>query len=493
MVWDLLVTYLLVITMKLKDYSIHAHVARDNATEESKLLALLLVLLTALLVSACAPHKMYRTDYSLCVSDEPETACKLNALQEYRDAENSEQSYVLGFIEFDDQGQVFDRHQMHKVLEYLNELASREDESMLTVVFVHGWKHSAAPADGNIKTFRKTLRHLAATESRVGKSFGKKPRRVTGVYLGWRGGSVTAPVVKELTFWDRKNTAHKVGRGGVTEVLNRIELVRETKHAVAGADSSDHRLVIVGHSFGGAVVFSSLSQILENGFIHTEGPKGTVSDPRGFGDLVVLINPAFEAMNYAPLSDMSTERGTYFRSQLPVLAVLTSEADDATGRAFPIGRWFSTVFEKTRDMERDNAVTQQTETIKQNKANITAVGHFAPYLTHSLNARDAGQPGAARQLSADRSAALFYRTSQSWEDDTPGSRIEFPSSELIRTDNSAGRNPYLNIKVDGELIRDHNDIDDPRIIEFITQLILISSQSEDPEERKSMRLRGLRQ
>ena len=74
----------------------------------------------------------------------------------------------------------------------------------------------------------------------------------------------------------------------------------------------------------------------------------------------------------------------------------------------------------------------------------------------------------------------------------PGSRIEFPRSELIRTDTSAGRNPYLNIRVDGELIKDHNDIDDSRIIEFLTQLILISSQSDDPEERKSMRLEGLR-
>ena len=62
---------------------------------------------------------------------------------------------------------------------------------------------------------------------------------------------------------------------------------------------------------------------------------------------------------------MSTERGTYFQTQLPVLAVLTSEADEATGRAFPAGRWFSTLFEKTRQMQRDNGVTGETETIEQ--------------------------------------------------------------------------------------------------------------------------------
>lgn len=452
---------------------------------------LALMPMVALAVSACAPHQIYRTDYSLCVSDDPETDCQVHALQEYRSGAHPDQGYRLHFVEFDDQGQVFDRKQMRAVMDSLFELASPEDQDLLMVVFVHGWKHSAAPGDDNIATFRRALEHLSATEARIGQRSGRKPRQVVGVYLGWRGGSITWPVIKELTFWDRKNTAHKVGRGGVTEVLNRIELVRQTKESVPGTEGYGTRSVVVGHSFGGAVVFSALSQILENGFIHTVGPAGQISNPRGFGNLVVLINPAFEAERYAPLSDMSTERGTYFRSQLPVLAILTSEADDATGRAFPAGRWFSTLFEKTRDMQRENGVTGSTETISQHDANITAVGHFDPYMTHKLRAKEAQRQGPDSELSVERSADLFYQISQSWEDDAPGSRIEFPSSVLTRTTTSAGRNPYLNVRVDGELIKDHNDIDDPRIIEFVTQLILISGQSDDPAQRSLMRSRGL--
>jgi hypothetical protein len=174
-----------------------------------------------------------------------------------------------------------------------------------------------------------------------------------------------------------------------------------------------------------------------------------------------------------------------------VLGVLTSEADDATGRAFPVGRWLSTLFEKTRDMQRENGVTGATETIPQSQANITAVGHFDPYITHTLRAKEGPPRDVETQLSVERSADLFYQVSQSWEDDEPGSRIEFPSSALTRTQTSAGRNPYLNVRVDGELIKDHNDIDDPRIIEFVTQLILIAGQSEDPNERSLMRGRGL--
>ena len=47
-----------------------------------------LILFAALAVSACVPHQIYRTDYSLCVSENPETQCHTHALQEYRDVAN---------------------------------------------------------------------------------------------------------------------------------------------------------------------------------------------------------------------------------------------------------------------------------------------------------------------------------------------------------------------------------------------------------------------
>jgi pimeloyl-ACP methyl ester carboxylesterase len=452
-----------------------------------------LALVALLLLSACAPHTLYRSSYERCVSAQPETDCSTNALQEYRPANPEEPGYLLGFIELDDQGELFDRAQMTAVVNAVFEEAAPEDKDLLMVVFVHGWKHSAAPGDDNIETFRAALRHLSTAEARIARAAGTAPRQVVGIYLGWRGGSVTVPVVQELTFWDRKNTAYKVGHGGVTEALSRLELVRQTKDALAPSGRSATRLVVVGHSFGGAVVFAALSQILENRFIHTAGPAGTVSDAEGFGSLVVLINPAFEAVRFAPLSDMSTERGSYFTSQLPVLAILTSEADDATRVAFPAGRLVSTLFEKTREVERTNGLTGQKEVIDQHQANITAVGHFGPYKTHDLRAVVDDESGGREGLAADRPERTFFLTSQRWENDAPGSEIPFKGSLLKRTTTSAGRNPYLVIRVDKELIHDHNHIDDPRVIQFVNQLILISGQSEDPKLRARERARGLAQ
>ena len=198
---------------------------------------------------------------------------------------------------------------------------------------------------------------------------------------------------------------------------------------------------------------------------------------------MVLINPAFEALRYTPLSDMSTERGTYFPSQLPVLAILTSEADDATRLAFPAGRWLATLFEKEKRIARLNAVTGEMEVIKEGSANVTAVGHYSPYRTHRLEAAETSLDGASPRAAA----RLFSRVSTAWESDTPGSRIEFDGSVLRRAESSAGRNPYLVVQVDKDLIRDHNHLDDPRIISFIQQLVLISSQHEVLAKRRAGR------
>jgi hypothetical protein len=79
-----------------------------------------------------------------------------------------------------------------------------------------------------------------------------------------------------------------------------------------------------------------------------------------------------------------------------------------------------------------------------------------------------------------------------WEADAPGSHIEFPGSMLERTPNSAGRNPYLNICVDGALIPSHDAIWDPRVESFLGHLILVAGQSRDLTERGELRRRALK-
>ncbi|MDN5849601.1 MAG: lipase family protein, partial [Nitrococcus sp.] len=259
-----------------------------------------IAVLAILTLCGCTPPKQYHTVYKpICVSATPRPSpeCETHALQRLPTASEGNH-YLLGFIEFDDQGQLWDRQQMSAVVNKL--IGEAANKNLLMVVFVHGWKHNAAPDDANVATFREMLRELTDAEVKLAKGLGtsarapkRPPREIVGVYIGWRGASVTLPLIKELTFWDRKNTAQKVGRGGVTEVLSRLESIKRVKQHIG--ESGHTRLVIVGHSFGGAVVYTALSHILENRFVRTTGPAGEQSDVGGFGDLVVLINPALEA------------------------------------------------------------------------------------------------------------------------------------------------------------------------------------------------------
>ncbi len=453
------------------------------------------LLLSLALLSGCASHQQYRDRYAVCdnATAELSTDCASHSIQRLPLSQGG--SHLLGFVEFDDQGHLWDRRQMHELVDLLNAEAASRD--LLMVVFVHGWKHSAAPGDSNIETFRKVLARLGTDEIELGRATGRPPRQVAGIYLGWRGGSVPVPVLENLTFWDRKNTAEKVGGGDMIEVLARLEQIKRDKESFA-PDSST-RLAMVGHSFGGLVVQAALGQTLSGRFVRTEGlPRqrddgsqdsgelvrdGVSSDVKGFGDLVVLINPAFEAQRFANLSDLSTERGSYFPAQVPVVAVLTSEADYATRYAFPAGRALSTFFEQTRDSTRRNATTGQIERMAESEANVQAVGHFEPYRTHWLRPRSGVERSVVAEQRADKEMGAALAAARDWHDDAPGSRITFSDVVLERTSMSAGRNPYLVVRVDGALIQDHNDIDDERIVQFLKELVLISTMPLQDKER----------
>ncbi len=431
-------------------------------------------LLCLLLITGCAPFEQYRTKYDLCINPTPEISaqCNPNALQQLRSAKGNS-DFLLGFIEFDDQGQLWDRKQMWAVMDKFATTAAKQD--LLMVALVHGWNHNAAPGDLILEKFRGVLAKLSESEALISRMTGRPERKVAGLFLAWRGGSITNPYLNGVTFWERKNTASKVGHGGVPEVLSRLEQLKQDKNGILNGKNSTH-LAIIGHSFGAEIVYGALAPVLENRFILTTGPAGLQSNVGGFGDLVVLINPAFESELYSTLSNMSAERGLYFKSQLPVMAVLTSDADYATRFSFPVGRFFSTMFEKERVTTRFNATTRQEETIDEGDANLIALGHFPPYETHKLYPASNVKRSEVKELAVEDSVTSALIVANAWEQDKPGSKIPLAGLILERSTNSAGRNPYLVIKAADELITEHNDIDDPRIIEFIKQLIIISTQ-----------------
>jgi len=430
--------------------------------------AVRIILLAAFyLMNGCAQNAAYRTDYTECTFEQP-ADCAQNAIQHHAPGQAGE--YRLGFVEFDDQGQLRDREQMQAVLDSYYSIAARDD--VLLVLFIHGWHHNAGPGDTNIREFRRLLEKVALTENAGAGDKVRKTRKVLGVYVGWRGESITVPLLKDATFWDRKNTAHNVGLQGVTELLLKLEEIVNVK---AGMETDEpkplnSRLVVIGHSFGGAVLFTALQQVMADRFIDSRRDKTWSGDAQGFGDLVVLMNPAFEALRFATLYDISQQGCRRYSAGQPTrLAILTSKQDYATRYAFPLGRFFSTLFETHTTLKRHDCTANGPKDvdIDEGEADRNTVGHFKPYVTHRL------VPAAAKQT---RDAGFSYRDLQkAWSKQSYGNSLQFEDVDLVHIGHTRPLNPYLNIQVDGELISDHNDIWGDSVVGFIRDLIVLST------------------
>lgn len=281
--------------------------------------------------------------------------------------------YELHFVEFDDQGELFPdigqngvaATQMERFLARVR--SNPVDTPTSIVVFVHGWKHNAQSADSNVRWFRAMLDKISIVESKT-----NCPRHVVGLYAAWRGDATPLPDLgKDATFWTRKKTAGRVADGQVRELLGRLRAIQDIRNArwnglvetsrrnpdalsSSGANlacAKAIRLTIVGHSFGGLIVYNALSPSLIRDVSDLnerirDAPSASV-DPvlSREGDLIVTINPAVEAAAFVPLSRAA--RAARPRSyHAPVFVSITSADDDATGIAFPAARFFNTLLNK---------------------------------------------------------------------------------------------------------------------------------------------------
>jgi len=414
-------------------------------------------LVIVMLLSGCAVDEIYRSKFSPCEVNNSQS-CETASIQLYH--QNSDSEFTLGFVEIDDQGQLRSRKQLRTLLNTLYEMSAQE--SLLINVFVHGWHHNASPNDANVRSFGKSMKRLSQVESQLSKARNQKRRKVVGVYVGWRGESVTTPVINNLTFWDRKSTAQEVGLLGITELLLKLEEISNIKNTQDEQNKS--RLVVVGHSFGGAAIYSATAQILASRFVDNQENKNFDSVAEGFGDLVVLLNPAFEALRYAPLYDMGQARCGYFPTQRPKLVILTSEADWATKLAFPIGRALSTVFETHADVQR--SYCGRNLELDEGAADRNTVGHFEPLMSHTL------QP---IEKDSNYTEAKVENIGNIWASQKEGHETKIGRTLLTHLKRTEPRNPFLNIKVDKALIANHNDVFGDEILEFLRLLIVLST------------------
>ena len=280
--------------------------------------------------------------------------------------------YDLAIVEFDDQGRCYDRGQMEAVAAHLAAMQQGRCD-VIVLVFVHGWKHDARSDDENLTRFRILLAQASAYERQETPS-GATPRAVLGVFVGWRGMSAfgLGDAVANATFWDRQTAGHRVATGSVRELFGRLRSYREGRRAAGGSPL----LVIAGHSFGGMIVYSALAQSL----VEAACAPADHLVP-SFADLVLLINPAFEAARYLPVHDVVTSPGFQARTtaQLPLFLCVQARNDQPVGTWFPIGNSGRKADEATiGDLERDCVAH--------------AIGFVPAFRTHRLEGPAGGKP-----------------------------------------------------------------------------------------------------
>jgi hypothetical protein len=378
--------------------------------------------------------------------------------------------YDLGIVELDDQGWFYDRGDAARVLD----LVKREADAngAVIAVFVHGWHHSAERNDSNLTDFKKVLVDIhnvlqkeIFVESRKKIIPGAK-NRVVGVYVGWRGASLP-PFLDYATFFDRRDAAVRVGTGDVPELFSRLQEVYTTHNGPREGGGWDFTtLVTMGHSFGAQVVFSAVADRFKTSIadkigVDQSGAGAPIGEVKGFGDLVVLVNPAHEASIYDSIHRL-TRHQRYQRTQLPILLTVSSEGDWPNRDAFPFGRTLGTRHEPKGPGD-------------QRSQKIRTLGHHTPHITHCLTLTS-GPPckgftakPAPPQVPSIQPSLLFA---------IPPELIEMAKDRSVGATSFYGvgdpidlNNPFLVAKATTPVVADHNDMFNSHLIEFLVNYV----------------------
>jgi len=419
----------------------------------------------------------------------------------WRTAHEHHDTYDLLYAEFDDSGWAtdvayrnvaFGQSQIYHIETFLTDFIADKNNSyygLNLVIFAHGWHGNASANDAYSILFRGMLQDINARESYASKQLAQrgleeKKRRVVGIEIAWRGDSFLHPGIpfvdgskNALNIWDRKGASEVVATGAVQQLFAFLHefYLENSCHGhfkpVPGEKKGCDQvhMLTLGHSLGALIDFRALAPRLESGL-----NAGRCHYTYGFGDLTVLLNPAFEAARYEGVFNNAVNRPSLMgpypgpgdtecatdQEQLPALVIIQSMGDSATHYFFPLMRWLGT---------RQRTLSHEEE-IEKN----SAVGWVDLFRTHELHLGDKayddcdypsgnlrihcpfskGGPRVVTGLAAER-PPQFLRLSWNWG----ASNIDPPSYM-----------PLWDIAVDPTIMVEHNDFWNPQVVKLIKDM-----------------------
>jgi pimeloyl-ACP methyl ester carboxylesterase len=361
--------------------------------------------------------------------------------------------YRLAFVEFDDRGEMFDRKQLEQAVDAITN-AKRDAQSLgrppIVAVFVHGWKNNAADSSGNVWGFRQTLAGLAEQFGRPHQPEDLKIP-VVGIYIGWRGAVTSLPIVEELTFWDRHAKSENLPSAHMVEVLLKIlQTAKGPQYDDPGTIS-----VLVGHSFGGAVLETALTQTIE-GMV--------LGQPlRSPADLTIFLNEAQEATRSYQLIDSMMANATeqdhchaklvvngQRRFENPMIISVSSTGDYATRAFFPFGQLLLRPFNSLRTYDTPNPLGVGS----QRPMFFNTTAHMKEFQSHLVEVIREGAAGQTRDPEFARALADGCVPYLDYPDPTV-SDIRY---QIIEKPGSKNRTPYWVMQIPPAIVPDHSTI-----------------------------------
>lgn len=286
------------------------------------------------------------------------------------------QPVTLGYVEFDDQGELWriaNKEEMPTQLSHvLKDMEKQVQKGPIkTVVFIHGWRNDASPCNaksGNLADFKNSLLELGKVCDTP----------VYGVYVAWRGGSFPTPHFAYWDVWDREAAAKRVGGPTMLTALRSISSMAHRNPA--------SRVIMVGHSFGGKILTQATSHHLAGEIGRAVGSGEQNITP--LADTVVVVNSATNGPEMRQvLKLMRDYKITYRRNGLdvPLFVTISSESDFWVRRGLPV------YLRLNRDYigfpERSGHVVNQT----QNDNLYSAMGFNPSMIDYKLTKPDGGK------------------------------------------------------------------------------------------------------
>ena len=416
---------------------------------------ILIIIGIVLVFSGCASKKMIRTDSDICKlksMNDTEKKCTTSSIEHY---DKKDMDFTLSYVEYDDQGLLYSREQLDKTLGHIKNIKTKQD----IVVFIHGWRHNAKTDDENVVDIRGYLKAISSLANSK-----KNGRKISGVYVGWRGVNIDIfgehPFLLDaFTFYNRKDVSIEIGNGQIIELLLELEKMKN--------ENPNSRLFIIGHSFGGSIVLTALKNIFANRALTSK--SGAY---KGFGNSVILINPAIEGTSYFELREISeylnANPENIQKDKRPNLITVTSNGDMATKLAFPIARFLPiSLLETHSTINRKNQGYYHNQ-YSEFDMDLYTVGHFEKFTTHYLDA----DRGSMKNDNCEPSKSKNWRTQMYKQFNDNNKSYNFQSSKLGLTylNNSNIYDPYWVIETNDDVIKGHNGIFSQNFGCFISEL-----------------------